>query len=89
MTSKPHMATHASCSSASLTTSLQKTAACTIDTMPELLDLCYDVMIKILEEINPEDVAACAQASKGFNDFITGNTRLHKTLYLKHFVRTH
>ncbi|CAE7212975.1 hypothetical protein P3342_012465 [Pyrenophora teres f. teres] len=53
--------------------------------MPELLDLCYDVMIKILEEINPEDVAACAQASKGFNNFITDNTRLHKTLYLKHF----
>lgn len=54
--------------------------------MPELLDLCYDVLVQILEEINPEDLAACAQASKGFGDFIRENTRIYKTVYLKHFV---
>ncbi|EOA88297.1 hypothetical protein ACJQWK_01419 [Exserohilum turcicum] len=53
--------------------------------MPELLDLCYDVLVQILEEINPEDLAACAQASKGFGDFIRENTRIYKTVYLKHF----
>ncbi|KAI1536083.1 ferric reductase [Pyrenophora tritici-repentis] len=63
----------------------EKTATCIIDAMTELLDLCYDMLMKILEEINPEDVAACAQASKGFNEFVTKNTRLHKSLYVKHF----
>jgi hypothetical protein len=54
--------------------------------MPELLDLCYDVLIRILEEIHPADVAACAQTSKGFNEFLKKNKPLYKTLYLKHFV---
>jgi hypothetical protein len=54
--------------------------------MTELLDLCYDVLIRILEEIHPEDLAACAQTSKGFNEFIKENKRLYRTLYLKHFV---
>jgi len=54
--------------------------------MIELLDLCYDVLIGILEEIDPHDLAACAQTSKGFNQFIKENKRLYKTLYLKHFV---
>jgi hypothetical protein len=52
----------------------------------ELLDLCYDVLIRILEEINPEDLAACAQTSWGFNTFIKDNVRLHKTHYLNNFV---
>jgi hypothetical protein len=55
--------------------------------MTKLLDLCYDVLLQILEEINPEDVAACIQTSKAFRDFIRENTRLYKSLYLKHFVR--
>jgi hypothetical protein len=55
--------------------------------MTELLDLCYDVLIRILEEINPEDLAACAQTSSGFNEFIKKNTRLHKAHYLQNFVR--
>jgi hypothetical protein len=54
--------------------------------MTELLDLCYDVLIRILEEINPEDLAACAQTSKGFNEFIKANTRLYKAHLLKNFV---
>lgn len=54
--------------------------------MTELLDLCYDVLIRILEDIDPEDVAACAQTSHGFNEFIRSNTRLHKAQYLKNFV---
>ncbi|USP79455.1 uncharacterized protein yc1106_06729 [Curvularia clavata] len=53
--------------------------------MTKLLDLCYDVLLQILEEINPEDVAACIQTSRGFRDFIRENTRIYKTLYLKHF----
>jgi hypothetical protein len=54
--------------------------------MVELLDLCYDVLIQILEEIDPHDLAACAQTSRGFNEFIKANNRLYKSLYLKHFV---
>lgn len=56
--------------------------------MMELLDLCYDVLIRILEEINPEDLAACAQSSKGFNEFIKKSKRLYKAHYLKNFVCT-
>jgi len=52
----------------------------------EFLDLCYDVLIRILEEINPEDLAACAQTSVGFNAFIKENIRLHKTHYLQNLV---
>jgi hypothetical protein len=55
--------------------------------MTELLDLCYDVLIRILEEVNPEDLAACAQTSWGFNGFIKKNTRLYKAHYLHNFVR--
>lgn len=55
--------------------------------MTELLDLCYDVLIRILEEINPEDLAACAQTSSAFNHFIKTNSRLYKTQYLQNFVR--
>jgi hypothetical protein len=55
--------------------------------MTELLDLCYDVLIRILEEINPEDLASCAQTSSGFNKFIKENTRLYKAQYLRNFVR--
>lgn len=54
--------------------------------MTELLDLCYDILIRVLEEINPEDVAACAQTSTAFNEFIRNNTRLYKAHYLKQFV---
>lgn len=54
--------------------------------MTELLDLCYDVLIRILEEINPEDLAACAQTSRDFNDFIKKNKRLYKAHYLANFV---
>ncbi|CAO2658393.1 Nn.00g061160.m01.CDS01 [Neocucurbitaria sp. VM-36] len=53
--------------------------------MTELLDLCYDVLIRILEEINPEDLAACAQTSWAFNNFIKKNTRLYKAHYLRNF----
>jgi hypothetical protein len=55
--------------------------------MTELLDLCYDVLMQILEEINPEDLAACAQTSSGFNEFIKKNTLLYKAHYLHNFVR--
>ncbi|KAF2124087.1 hypothetical protein P153DRAFT_426902 [Dothidotthia symphoricarpi CBS 119687] len=51
--------------------------------MTELLDLCYDVLIRILEEINPEDLAACALTSRGFNEFIKKNKRLYKAHYLR------
>jgi hypothetical protein len=54
--------------------------------MTELLDLCYDVLIRILEEIDPADLAACAQTSSAFNEFIKKNTRLYKAHYLKNFV---
>lgn len=54
--------------------------------MTELLDLCYDVLIRILEETNPADLAACAQTSVGFNEFLKKNTRLYKAQYLKAFV---
>ncbi|KAL6710299.1 hypothetical protein ACN47E_009245 [Coniothyrium glycines] len=53
--------------------------------MTELLDLCYDVLIKILEEVDPEDIGRCAQTSHGFNEFIKNNIRLHKAQYLKNF----
>ncbi|KAF2825229.1 hypothetical protein CC86DRAFT_325183 [Ophiobolus disseminans] len=53
--------------------------------MTELLDLCYDVLIRILEEINPEDLAACAQTSSAFNHFIKQNERLYKAHYLRTF----
>lgn len=53
--------------------------------MTELLDLCYDVLIRILEEIRPEDLAACAQTSKGLHEFVTNNTRLYKLQYLRNF----
>jgi len=56
--------------------------------MTEILDLCYDVLIRILEELHPADLAACAQTSKGFNEFLKKNRPLYKTLYLKHFVWT-
>ena len=56
--------------------------------MTELLDLCYDVLIRILEELNPEDLAACAQTSWGFRNFINENNRLYKAHYLKTFVST-
>lgn len=52
----------------------------------ELLELYYDVLIKILEEVEPEDLAALAQTSIGFNQFVKGNERLHKAHYLKNFV---
>ena len=52
----------------------------------ELLDLCYDVLIRILEEINPEDLAACARASWGFNNFIKDNQALYKSHYLRNYV---
>jgi hypothetical protein len=54
--------------------------------MTELLDLCYDVLIRILEEIDPPDLAACAETSVGFNAFLKKNTRLYKAHYLKTFV---
>jgi len=54
--------------------------------MTELLDLCYDVLIRILEEINAEDLACVAQTSSGFNKFIKENTRLYKWHYLRNFV---
>jgi hypothetical protein len=54
--------------------------------MTELLDLCYDVLIRILEGIEPEDLAACSQTSWGFNHFLKKNARLYKTLYLKNYV---
>lgn len=52
----------------------------------ELLGLYYDVLIKILEEVEPEDLAALAQTSIGFNHFIKRNEKLYKAQYLKHFV---
>src|SRR5437763_904443 len=54
----------------------------------ELLDLCYDVLIRILEEVNPEDLAACARTCWGLNHFVKQNRRLFKTHYLKNFVST-
>lgn len=52
----------------------------------ELLGLYYDVLIKILEEIEPEDLAALSQTSQGFNRFVKGNSVLYKAHYLRHFV---
>lgn len=54
--------------------------------MTELLDLCYDVLIRILEEINPSDLAACAATSSGFHEFIKRNKRLYKAQYLNILV---
>lgn len=54
--------------------------------MTELLDLCYDLLIRILEEVEPEDLAACAQTSWAFNNFLKKNTRLYRALYLKAYV---
>ncbi|KAF2200576.1 hypothetical protein GQ43DRAFT_396099 [Delitschia confertaspora ATCC 74209] len=51
----------------------------------KLLDLFYDVLILILEEVDSADLAACAQTCSGFNSFIKGNTRLFRTHYLKQF----
>ncbi|KAF2438042.1 hypothetical protein P171DRAFT_166485 [Karstenula rhodostoma CBS 690.94] len=51
----------------------------------ELLELYYDVLIQILEEVGPEDLAAVAQTSIGFNHFVKGNERLYKAHYLKNF----
>lgn len=52
----------------------------------ELLELYYDVLIKILEEVGPEDLAALAQTSIGFNQFVKGNVRLYRAHYLRNFV---
>jgi hypothetical protein len=54
--------------------------------MTELLDLCYDVLMRILEEVEPEDLASCSQTSWAFHNFIKGNRRLFKTHYLLNFV---
>jgi hypothetical protein len=54
--------------------------------MTELLDLCYDVLIRILQEVNPEDLATCAQTSWTFNNFLKDNRLLYKAQYLKNFV---
>jgi hypothetical protein len=51
----------------------------------ELLELCYDVLILILEEVNAEDLAACARTCKAFNDFIKDNRLLYKAHYLRNF----
>lgn len=51
----------------------------------ELLDFCYDILIRILEELDPVDLAACARTSFAFNHFIKGNKRLYKAQYLKDF----
>ncbi|CAI6332056.1 unnamed protein product [Periconia digitata] len=53
--------------------------------MVELLDLYYDVLIRILEEVDPVDLASCAQTSRSFYNFIRTNSRLFKTHYLKQF----
>ncbi|KAF1953242.1 hypothetical protein CC80DRAFT_451327 [Byssothecium circinans] len=53
--------------------------------MTELLDLCYDVLIRILEEIDPGDLAACAQTSWAFNNFIKNNAALYRTHYLRNY----
>ena len=52
----------------------------------ELLDFCYDILIRILEELDPADLAACARTSFAFNHFIKGNKRLYKAHYLKKLV---
>jgi hypothetical protein len=54
--------------------------------MTELLDLCYDVLIRVLEEIDPEDLGRCMQTSHGFNEFIKKNIRLFKAQYLENYV---
>lgn len=52
----------------------------------ELLELCYDVLIKILEEVEPEDLASLARTSVGFHHFVRDNERLYKAHYLRNFV---
>lgn len=52
----------------------------------ELLDFCYDVLIRILEEINPADLGACSQTSWAFHNFISNNRRLFKAHYLHNWV---
>ncbi|OCL03584.1 hypothetical protein AOQ84DRAFT_325712 [Glonium stellatum] len=51
----------------------------------ELLDLCYDVLIRILQELDPEDLANCSHCCRSFNSFIKGNRRLFRILYLERF----
>ncbi|KAF1966564.1 hypothetical protein BU23DRAFT_316638 [Bimuria novae-zelandiae CBS 107.79] len=51
----------------------------------ELLELYYDVLIKILEEVEPEDLGALLQTSFGFNHFVKGNERLYKAQYLRNW----
>lgn len=53
----------------------------------ELLELYYDVLIKIFAEVEPEDLAALAQTSLGLCNFIRMNERLYKAHYLRNFVR--
>lgn len=52
----------------------------------ELLDFCYDILIRILEALDPVDLASCARTSFAFNRFIKGNKLLYKAQYLKNFV---
>lgn len=52
----------------------------------ELLDLCYDVLIRVMEGVNAEDLAACSMTCWGLNRFIKENQLLYKAHYLKKFV---
>jgi hypothetical protein len=52
----------------------------------ELLDFCYDVLIHILEDVNPEDLASCALTCSSLRNFVKGNTRLYKSHYLANWV---
>ena len=56
--------------------------------MTELLDLCYDVLIRILEELHPAEITWHRSWAENFNEFLKKNRPLYKTLYLKHFVWT-
>ncbi|KAF2117108.1 hypothetical protein BDV96DRAFT_571564 [Lophiotrema nucula] len=49
----------------------------------ELLDLCYDVLIRILEGVDPPDLAKCSKTSWGLNNFIKDNQALWKAHYLR------
>ncbi|KAF2735851.1 hypothetical protein EJ04DRAFT_464060 [Polyplosphaeria fusca] len=51
----------------------------------ELLDLCYDILIYILEEVNPADLAHCSRTCWAFNNFIKDNQRLFKAHYLRSY----
>jgi chemotaxis protein histidine kinase CheA len=53
----------------------------------ELIDFCYDILILILEEVDPADLAAVSQTSRAFHTFIKGNQRLFKAHYLQKLVR--